>query len=464
MSSNILLSLALWTLLTGLFTLVAGFIARKRQLTPGFWLCTLIASSVVLLPIPDVLLRHAKYAGDTDFGVFEPAVWVADNITTPLQQPWAVSWSLLILLLMVLVSVLRLIRLARHYQAVLQVAEQGTHYPKALNTKVINGDIDCVILPAQAPPTGAFVIGLRRPRIVLPDSFLKLSSHQQQMILAHELNHIRFYDHWWLVAWHVVSAAAWFNPFLVKLSAHFTQAVEMRCDAATIAQGRFCRNAYARALLASLRQSLNAAPAPDTAAMQLSFSGYGTGLAAYKQRIRAILGSGPASLNWQRQWPVFLAALVLVLFARSAYTRALTSGPGQWLMPVAEPAISSSFGHVASIRHNQVHQGVDFKGPVGTAIYASAAGRIIIADSTSLNASYGKVVVVQHSDGWQTLYAHLDHIEVQKGDRVSQGQIIGTMGATGKVTGSHLHFELVEDGQRRDPMAYLGDAAMSEGK
>ncbi|ALS97151.1 M23/M56 family metallopeptidase [Lacimicrobium alkaliphilum] len=461
MSSNILLSLALWVLLTGLFTLTAGYIARKRRLTPGFWLWTLIAPSVVMLPVPDVLLRHTKYTGAADFSVFEPVVWMADNITTPLQQPWVVSWSLLVLTLIVLVSLAKLARLAWHYHAVLQLAQQSTHCPEALNGHIINSNIDCVLLPAQAPPTSAFVIGLRRPRIVLPQHFLQLSPQQRQMILAHEVNHIRFYDHWWLVAWHIISAVAWFNPFLVRLSAHFTQAVEMRCDAATVAQGRFCPDAYARALIASIKQSVNTTAQPHSAAMQLSFTGHGMGLAAYKQRIRAIIGSGPAPLNWQRQMPVFLVAMLLVLFTRSAYTRALASGPDQWIMPVDKPAISSSFGHVAAIRQNQVHQGVDFKGPVGTAIYASAAGRIMIADATTLSDNYGKVVVVQHGDGWQTLYAHLDSIDTQKGDRVKQGEIIGTMGATGKVTGSHLHFELVQNGQRQDPMVYLGHTRKS---
>lgn len=462
MSSSIVLTLLLWTLLTGLFMLPASYIASKRCLTPGFWLWMLIVPSVVLLPIPNLLPEHIDYANSAEVTAFEPLVWVAHNITTPLKQSWAMSWSQALLILLLLISVVKLVWLAKHYRAARRLVKQSARYPEALANRAIKAKVDCVLLSPASPPTSAFVIGLYRPCIVLPEHFLQLPQHQQQMILAHELNHIRFYDHWWLMAWHIVCALAWFNPFLVRLSAHFTHAVEMRCDAATLAQTPFSRNAYAEALVASLKLSLKGAHSLNDESMQLSFTGHSPGLAQYKQRIRAVLGHAPEHLRWQRLMPLFLVALAVMAFARSTYTWALASAPDSWMVPVAEPTISSVFGHVARIRHNRAHQGVDFKGPVGTAIYASAAGQVLIADATTLNANYGKVVVVQHGDGWQTLYAHLERIDVQKGERVKQGEIIGTMGTTGKVTGSHLHFELIQDGQRQDPMVYFGHAGKSE--
>ncbi|GGD59834.1 M23/M56 family metallopeptidase [Lacimicrobium alkaliphilum] len=458
MTSSILVILFVWILLCGLFTQVAGCLARKWQLTPGFWVWVLLVPSIILLPIPNVLIHKLEFVSTAHYTALEPVAWMAGHIAGPVQTSSTLPWAQLALTLIMLVSLLRLGRLLQQYRSVCRLARQSVYYPQALRKKVIPRNVQCRLLPAEAPPVSAFVAGLYRPVIVLPRDVLQLSQQQQQIIIEHELNHIRFGDHWWLMGWHCLCAVAWFNPFLSRLSAHFTHAVEMRCDGATIRQGGFSHHAYAQALIASLKQSAGAAPSSHDALMQLSFTGHGIDLAGYKQRVRVALGTGPAILSWQRHLPVFVLILACLALAKSTYTWALASAPGNWIMPVAEPVVSSVFGHVATFRHNRVHQGVDFKGPVGTAVQASAAGQVMIADDISLNPSYGKVVLVRHGDGWQTLYAHLDSIDVQAGEQIKQGQAVGTMGATGKVTGPHLHFELLENGHRHDPMAYLIDA------
>ena len=89
--------------------------------------------------------------------------------------------------------------------------------------------------------------------------------------------------------------------------------------------------------------------------------------------------------------------------------------------------------------NNKPHTGIDYGCPPGTEILASADGTVMAAgwDMTG----YGFRVILKHSDGRATLYAHLDTISVSMGQHVQQGQEIGTSGATGKVTGPHLHFE-----------------------
>jgi LysM repeat protein len=93
------------------------------------------------------------------------------------------------------------------------------------------------------------------------------------------------------------------------------------------------------------------------------------------------------------------------------------------------------------------HNGVDLvcqnRGAcTGTPIMAAASGQVIIARSSGYNGGYGLYVVIKHSNGTQTLYAHMISVAVQVGDNVSQGQAIGKMGSTGKSTGPHLHFEI----------------------
>jgi murein DD-endopeptidase MepM/ murein hydrolase activator NlpD len=88
------------------------------------------------------------------------------------------------------------------------------------------------------------------------------------------------------------------------------------------------------------------------------------------------------------------------------------------------------------------YNGIDIGAPVGTPIYASADGEVIISRSGGWNGGYGNYVVIRHSNGTQTLYSHNSKNAVAVGDTVKQGDIIGFIGATGKATGPHLHFEI----------------------
>ncbi|HEY4480121.1 MAG TPA: peptidoglycan DD-metalloendopeptidase family protein [Candidatus Paceibacterota bacterium] len=88
------------------------------------------------------------------------------------------------------------------------------------------------------------------------------------------------------------------------------------------------------------------------------------------------------------------------------------------------------------------YNAVDIAAPVGTPVMASADGEVIISRSGGWNGGYGNYVVIKHSNGTQTLYAHNSQNKVVAGDSVKQGDVIGLVGATGKATGSHLHFEI----------------------
>ncbi len=88
------------------------------------------------------------------------------------------------------------------------------------------------------------------------------------------------------------------------------------------------------------------------------------------------------------------------------------------------------------------YNGVDLAAPMGTPILASADGEVIIAKHTGWNGGYGDYIVIQHSNGSQTLYSHAASVSVSVGQQVARGQVIGTVGTTGKSTGPHVHFEI----------------------
>lgn len=102
------------------------------------------------------------------------------------------------------------------------------------------------------------------------------------------------------------------------------------------------------------------------------------------------------------------------------------------------------------------HKGLDIAGPYGTAVVAAESGTVIEANNyDSWGMSWGYYVLIYHNGTYTTRYAHLSSVAVSKGQTVSAGQIVGYEGATGNVTGPHLHFEVYQNGTRVDPMAFL---------
>jgi murein DD-endopeptidase MepM/ murein hydrolase activator NlpD len=116
---------------------------------------------------------------------------------------------------------------------------------------------------------------------------------------------------------------------------------------------------------------------------------------------------------------------------------------------------TSAYGYRADpfTGQRRFHNGIDLSNDIGTPIKAALAGRVVSVESQIGN--YGKVVIIQHPRGFQTLYAHLSSFNVQVGQSVAAGQVIGRMGNTGRSTGSHLHFSVILNGAFVNPIRYL---------
>lgn len=111
--------------------------------------------------------------------------------------------------------------------------------------------------------------------------------------------------------------------------------------------------------------------------------------------------------------------------------------------------VSSTYGP----RWGTFHKGIDYAAPAGTPVYASAAGKVIYSGYNS--GGYGKLVIIEHSNGYQTYYAHNSSLYVNVGETVSQGEHIAAVGSTGDSTGNHLHFEIRKNGSPVNPANYL---------
>ena len=134
-------------------------------------------------------------------------------------------------------------------------------------------------------------------------------------------------------------------------------------------------------------------------------------------------------------------------------TQPSTSGES-WKVPCSYRQLSSPFGERESptAGASSNHQGIDLAGPEGTPIYASRSGVVTVS-------TYGKAagyyVTIRHDDTYSSIYMHLKNYVVSKGTVVNQGQLIGYMGSTGIVTGSHLHFGIIKNGKYVNPANYM---------
>ncbi|MEO0544626.1 MAG: M23 family metallopeptidase [Pseudomonadota bacterium] len=126
--------------------------------------------------------------------------------------------------------------------------------------------------------------------------------------------------------------------------------------------------------------------------------------------------------------------------------------------PIAHPApgqaVTSHFGTRRDPINGKraFHAGTDFRTPIGLPIYATAAGTVI---RTGRAGGYGKLVEIEHANGFKTRYAHLSRILVSKGQKVTAGEHIAAAGNTGRSTGPHLHYEVRRNDKPTNPMAYV---------
>ncbi len=121
---------------------------------------------------------------------------------------------------------------------------------------------------------------------------------------------------------------------------------------------------------------------------------------------------------------------------------------GAFIWPVNSRRITSSYG----MRKGRKHKGIDIAARQGTAIIASQKGTVVYAGVLS---GYGKVIIIDHNNGYSTVYAHNSRNSVKVDEQVNQGQVIGRVGSTGRSTGPHLHFEIRKGYQTVNPLSYL---------
>lgn len=129
------------------------------------------------------------------------------------------------------------------------------------------------------------------------------------------------------------------------------------------------------------------------------------------------------------------------------------------IMPIrkSECNIVSGYGmrYHPILHHRRMHTGIDLTAQQGTPVYATADGRVTTAGRGEGTSGYGICVVVDHGYGYQTLYGHLSKVAVKRGQKVKRGEMVGYVGHTGLAQGNHLHYEVIQNGNKVNPVYFF---------
>ncbi|NYE60783.1 beta-lactamase regulating signal transducer with metallopeptidase domain [Duganella sp. 1224] len=298
------------------------------------------------------------------------------------------------------------------------------------------------------------LIGVRRPRLLLPAHLQALDATQQRMIIAHELHHWRAQDPLCLALAAALRTIFWFNPALRWMATHMEWALELQCDQRVLTgRPQHERKQYA----ASLLQQWTMMTPVGVAA----FNG-----ATVAARLRHMQKDGLPTLSAAAVWFTG-AALTVVLVAGALLQPALAfslpsaavspptmpvvAAPVEaWRLPLDKVRVTSFYGVMRSVLPTP-HKGIDFAAAKGTPVHAVASGTVIAAGPIAENdGRYGNVVIIDHG-AQRSFFAHLDSVSVTAGQHVQAGALIGATGQSGFATGPHLHMEVRQGGRNIDP-------------
>jgi murein DD-endopeptidase MepM/ murein hydrolase activator NlpD len=251
----------------------------------------------------------------------------------------------------------------------------------------------------------------------------------------------------------------WFNPFIYRYRQAFKEVHEYLADRGVLIKNND-KLAYQKLILDQIEKNFNV-----NLASQFNYS-------LTKNRIKMMtrINSGKLA-KFKILLVIPLVAILLMAFSidiskdtKIDNSESITQVPKNSvpsIFPVKKVdgvKISWGFGmQISPISKKEVmHNAVDIKAPEGTPVYATANGMIRkLRSNYKEDKGYGIYIIIDHEDGYSTLYAHLSGYNVKEEQEVNQGDVIGFVGNTGQSTAPHLHYEVKKDGENVDPAKYF---------
>ncbi|UED74827.1 M23/M56 family metallopeptidase [Brevibacillus sp. DP1.3A] len=291
--------------------------------------------------------------------------------------------------------------------------------------------------------TSPALMGIWQPQIWLPENLLdKLNEHELRHIFLHELAHWKRRDIPVNSIMSVLLILNWFNPLLWYAASRMRQDQEMACDALVLTylqETEVPRYGYTMIKILELY----ACP------KQIRFTaGFSSSKKQVKRRIEMIRHFQKRAYTWTLSGIVVV--LALGIFTLTDEKKVL--GNEQSFVIPAEGTIKSPIDQTIGLR---------ILNDLNTPVQAAAAGKVLKAEYDTKTGK-GNQIILEHEDGYQTVYSHLEKLEVTAGTTVTQGQLIGLLGSTGRSTGPHLAFQVLENGIPVDPMKLLVEIEAKE--
>ncbi len=294
----------------------------------------------------------------------------------------------------------------------------------------------------------------------LPDNSDCYREDGSNELLWHEITHALQKHSLDVILLELLLVLQWFNPFIYRYRLAFKEVHEYLADRGVLLKNRD-KIAYQKLILEQIERSFNV-----NLASQFNYS-------LIKKRIKMMTRINSSKTAWLKT--ILVLPLVIILLSaftietakesvieKSSFNFLIdqsTKIPS--LFPVKKlegVKISSGFGmrmHPIS-KKEMMHNAVDIKAPEGTPVYATADGMVRkVKQNHEEGVGYGRYVIIDHEEGFSTLYSQLSAYNANEGEQVKKGDIIGYVGSSGISTGPHLHYEVMKDGENLNPEDYF---------
>ena len=438
----------------------------KIYLWRDFWLTAIIISLIPvvfwLFPVPTMSLTVL------DINQLQPDMqltnqWLEKNKlqsslnSYTLMKGLLLSWGVILLtgvLWMIAQFAVRLRRVNQIIAAARPVKQCHSicgqlHYKKLVRLQQFF-KIKVVISDDTISP---FAYQLKQPVLVFPTKlFSELESQQIGLIIRHEFIHLKRNDGVIVLLVNLLRCFVWFSPFIRYFYKQMVWGIEASCDSEVLSNKQNLRRSYAHAMLTVLRGSATAISRETVAAFSPKTN------RNLSMRIKHIMNSSSdkfkSHFDKLKLWSWAAGIACVTIMVQPQLNASTLEIKNRLLNPVKQSQISSHYG--ANNRFHKFHRGIDLAADRGTPVLAVNSG--VVKVSTDLlkgKKNYGTLVIIDHGNGLHSLYSHLNSRAVNVGEKVQAGQLIGEVGETGLASGPHLHLEILQDSQSRDPADYI---------
>ncbi|MCH4887070.1 hypothetical protein EZV73_05790 [Acidaminobacter sp. JC074] len=472
------LSLSITGSIIVVLTMLLKMLFKKKFSARWHYLIWFVLIIKLMMPIdiespvsvmPNIDLESTPLSVTTDEGVTETPEPVMETKARPVKSLTYIHyiWFTIVVLIVTIKTILEGIFLRKQKIRKLELPMMDKLLSELKEELKIKGKVS---LWLDKEDSVARVYGVLRPRIILTEKILYSSDESRlRYILLHELAHVKNHDILINMVRHLLMSLYFFNPIILLGLKQMAKDCELACDEAVLS--RLTPNeqiGYGHTLISLI----NKKRPPNSLAMSLvkkkDIVRRLKMIQSYKKAsklskvLSIVLASGfittcllvpQVSAEYQAPHKEFVFSLPEESVTVETPVEVLEESL-EFIFPTETARITAPYGERLHpiTKEKFFHKGIDIAAITGTDIYASEKGEVVYADWMS---EYGKIIIIEHKDGYKTLYAHCSKLLVYEGDTVDKNQVIATVGNTGQTTGPHLHFEIRNDDEPVDPMTIL---------